>query len=132
LRLARQGPRPVALPEGGRAIADAVSRAARRRFLKLAAAGIGAAPLAMLAIGRRARAQQKVSEDDELARELGYRQDASTVDASKWPLYEKGHVCAKCQQFHGRQGDEWGPCDIFGGKLVRSKGWCSEWVERGS
>jgi hypothetical protein len=118
--------------EGGRAIADALSRAARRRFLKLAATGIGAAPFGVvLAIGR-ALAQQKVSEDDELARELGYRLDATTVDAGKWPLYEKGHVCAKCQQFHGRQGDEWGPCDIFSGKLVHASGWCSEWVERES
>jgi High potential iron-sulfur protein len=113
-------------------MADAVSRAARRRFLNLAAAGIGAAPLGLMLATGRARAQQKVSEEDELARELGYRQDASTVDAGKWPLYEKGHVCANCQQFHGRQGDEWGPCDIFSGKLVHAKGWCSEWVERGS
>ena len=78
----------------------------------------------MLAM-RRARAQEKVSEDEELARQLGYKQDASQVDASKWPLYERSHVCAKCQFFHG-QAHEWGACDVFGGKLVHSQGWCSE------
>jgi hypothetical protein len=113
------------------ASADAVSHNARRRFLKLAAAGITAAPFGTMLVMPRARAQEKVSEDDELARQLGYKQDAGQVDASKWPLYEKGHVCAKCQLFHGQQGDEWGPCDVFGGKLVHSEGWCSEWTERG-
>jgi hypothetical protein len=112
-------------------MAKAVPRDARRRFLKLATAGIAAAPFYGMPMIRRARAQEKVSEDDELARQLGYKQDASQVDASKWPLYEKGHVCAKCQLFHGKQGDEWGPCDVFGGKFVRSQGWCSEWTERG-
>jgi High potential iron-sulfur protein len=113
-----------------RIMADAVSDEARRRFLKLAAAGIAAAPLGGLPAMRQARAQERVSEDDKLARQVGYKQDANQVDASKWPLYEKGHVCAKCQFFHGRQGDEWGSCDVFGGKLVHSRGWCSEWTAR--
>jgi hypothetical protein len=111
-------------------MAKAVSHKARRRFLKLAIAGISAAPFCGTPMIRLARSQEKVSEDEELAQQLGYKQDASQIDASKWPLYEKGHVCAKCQLFHGQQGDGWGPCDVFGGKLVHSQGWCSEWTER--
>jgi hypothetical protein len=110
---------------------DEVARKARRRLLKLALPGIAAVQLGGLLAARQAHALEKVREDDELARQVGYKQDASQVDASKWPLYEKGHVCAKCQFFHGRQGDEWGPCEVFGGKLVRSRGWCSEWTGRG-
>ena len=111
-------------------MSDAVFPTARRRFLKLAAVGIAAARLGGMIAMRRARAQEKVREDDELARQVGYRQDASQVDATKWPLYEKGHVCAQCQFFHGRTGDEWGPCEVFGGKLVHLSGWCSEWSAR--
>jgi hypothetical protein len=112
-------------------LSGAVSRnIRRRRFLKLAAAGITAAPLGGMLVMRRARGQEKVSEDEELAQQLGYKQDAGQVDARKWPMYEKGHVCARCQLFHGQQGDEWGPCDVFNSKLVHSQGWCSEWTER--
>ncbi len=113
-------------------MADAVSRQARRRFLKLATAGVAAAPFGGLLAMRRARAEEKVSEDDELAKQLGYKQDASQVDASQWPDYANGHVCANCQLFHGQKGDEWGACDLFGGNLVNAKGWCQGWTERGA
>jgi High potential iron-sulfur protein len=109
---------------------DAHSRAARRRFLKLAIAGMAAAPMAGLLPMRRARSQEKVSEDDELAQQLGYRHDASEVDPAEWPDYVEGHVCANCQLYEGEQAAEWGPCQIFGGQLVAAQGWCQAWIER--
>jgi High potential iron-sulfur protein len=111
-------------------MADAVARKARRRFLKLATAGVAAAPFGGMLAMRRARAQDKLSPDDELAQQLGYHEDASQVDANEWPDYVEGHVCAQCQLFKGQAGEEWGPCDIFGGQLVHAKGWCQAWVER--
>ena len=111
-------------------MADTTSRHARRRFLKLATAGMAAAPLGGVCLARLAQAQEKVEEDDELAQQLGYKQDASEVDPNEWPDYQEGHVCANCQLYHGEEGAEWGPCDIFGGRLVHAKGWCMSWLEK--
>lgn len=109
---------------------DDRSRQARRRFLKLVLAGVAAAPLSAGLAARRARAQERVEEDEELAQELGYVHDASEVDPAEWDTYEEGQTCANCQLYHGEDGEEWGPCDIFGGNLVHADGWCSAWVPR--
>jgi hypothetical protein len=109
---------------------DAASRQARRRFLKLATAGMAAAPFAGMLVMRRARSQEKVSEDDELAQQLGYKEDASEVDPAEWPDYVEGHVCANCQLYEGEEGEDWGPCQIFGGQLVAAEGWCQAWIEK--
>jgi hypothetical protein len=111
-------------------MADTVSQEARRRFLKLATAGVAAAPFGGMLVMRRARAQEKVDPKSELAQQLGYTPDASTVDASQWPTYQKNQTCSNCQLFHAKEGEEWGPCDLFGGQLVHAKGWCSGWTER--
>jgi hypothetical protein len=111
-------------------MADSVSRQARRRFLKLATAGMAAAPFCAARLARHAHAQERVEEDEELAQQLGYKHDASEVDPEEWPDYEQGEVCANCQLYRGGQGAEWGPCDIFGGKLVNANGWCLSWLER--
>ena len=109
---------------------DTASRQARRRFLKLAGAGVAAVPLGGACISRLAHAQERVEEDDELAQQVGYKHDASEVDPEEWPDYEEGEVCANCQLYHGEEGAEWGPCDIFGGQLVHANGWCVSWLER--
>ena len=108
----------------------AASRHARRRFLELATAGVAAAPFAGMLTIRRARSQEKMSEDDELAQQLGYKEDASAVDTAEWPDYAEGHTCANCQLYEGAEGEEWGPCQIFGGQLVAAAGWCQGWVEK--
>ena len=105
---------------------DAATREARRRFLKLAAAGVAGGMLMV----RRARGQEKVSEDDELAQQLGYKEYASEVDPAQWPDYVEGHVCAGCQLYEGHEGEAWGLCQIFGGQLVSANGWCQAWIER--
>src|SRR4029453_17834830 len=97
-------------------MADTVSRRARRRFLKLASAGLAAVPFCGACVTRSALAQERVEENEEMAQQLGYKHDASQVDPNEWPDYQEGHTCANCQLFHGEEGAEWGPCDIFGGK----------------
>lgn len=111
-------------------MAESRSQQARRRFLKLAMAGVAVTPLYGRLSLRRARAQERVEEDEEMAKELGYVHDASEVDPSQSPTYEEGQLCSNCQLFHGQEGEEWGACDIFGGRLVNAQGWCSSWVRR--
>jgi hypothetical protein len=91
---------------------------------------MAAAPFMGLLAPRRAHSQEKVSEDDELAQQLGYKEDASEVDPAEWPDYVEGHVCANCQLYEGEEGAEWGPCQIFGGQLVAAQGWCQAWIEK--
>jgi hypothetical protein len=102
---------------------------ARRRFLKMVVAGAAVLPACALA-AKRARAQEKVSPDDELAQQLGYVEDVSEVDAGTWPSYEDGQNCANCQLYVGSEGDAEAPCEIFGGSLVVAGGWCSAWIAK--
>jgi len=109
---------------------DTASRHARRRFLEIAALGVVAAPLCGALLGRPARAQEKVPEDDEIAQQLGYKHFATDVDPNEWASYVEGNTCANCQLYEGAEGEEWGPCQIFGGNLVNANGWCQAWLER--
>ena len=61
---------------------------------------------------------------DPVARSLGYHQDASTIDAAKYPKHVAGQACRKCVQFKGGATDAWAPCTIFIGKQVNANGWC--------
>ena len=109
---------------------EVASAQARRRFLKLATAEIVVVPVGSMLVMRRAVGQEQVSEDDEMAQQLGYVEDASEVDAAAWPTYAEGQHCANCQLFEGAEGEATGPCQIFGGNLVTAQGWCSAWIER--
>lgn len=98
----------------------------RRQFI------ITAVPAA-LAIGATTRAlaqPAKVDENDAAAKALGYKQDATKVDATKYPSYAKGKACSGCQLYQGKAGDAWAPCAIFGGKQVAASGWCTAWVKK--
>lgn len=104
----------------------------RRTFLKSAAA---AAPAGAVIVCGRATAQDDlphVTDDDPTAKALAYVHDASMVDKSN-PLaarYEPGQMCSNCVQLQGNEGDEWRPCPIFPGKLVKATGWCSVWAAK--
>ena len=108
---------------------ERVSDQARRRFLRMAVAGAAALPVCALT-ARRLRAQEQVDPSDEVAQQLGYVEDASEVDPEEWPNYEDGQLCSNCDLYEAAEGDEWGPCQIFGGDLVAAGGWCSAWVEQ--
>jgi len=75
----------------------------------------------------RARAQAAaphISEDDPLAKALGYKSDGSAIDKSKYPTYKPGQTCGQCRFFQGKAGEAWGPCQVLGNKGVNAKGWC--------
>ncbi len=72
----------------------------------------------------------QVDENGAQAMGLGYRHDATTVDASMQTRYQAGQQCANCVLFQG--GDaEWGGCPLFAGKVVKRTGWCSAYSAAG-
>lgn len=97
----------------------------RRRFLAGASTAIGAAAL-VGALPRQARADDlpHLSPTDATAQTLGYVEDATKADKAKFPTYAAGNSCANCNFFQGGTA-AWGGCQLFPGKAVAAKGWCS-------
>lgn len=87
---------------------------------------------ALAAAARSASAQQsaRLQETDTAAVALGYRQDASKVDAAKYPAYAVGRNCGNCQLFAAKGNEEWAPCAAVGNRQVNAKGWCVAWVKK--
>jgi hypothetical protein len=100
----------------------------RRRFLVLAGTGVCA-----VAIAGRVRAEDlpKLAENDPTATALGYREDATKVDATKFPTHKAGQTCANCKFFQGTDKTATAGCQLFPGKSVASKGWCSAYNAKG-
>ncbi|PQV44175.1 high-potential iron-sulfur protein [Paraburkholderia sp. BL21I4N1] len=98
----------------------------RRRFM-ITAASLASATL----LSDESRADvTAVSETDPTAEALGYKRDATRVDKAKYPKYVAGQACVNCQLYQGKPGASTGPCPIYGGKLVDSRGWCSAYVKK--
>jgi hypothetical protein len=96
----------------------------RRHMLALTASAIGGG-LLTAAIPRCARAEDlpHLAESDSTAVALGYREDATKVDPTKYATHKAGQTCANCRFFGGT--GAWGGCQLFPGKAVTAKGWCS-------
>ena len=106
-----------------------------RRTALACLAGTFAGTLASTLIGtvadvRRAGAAElaKLDVKDPAAAALGYVENASRVDAKKFPSYVKGSQCENCLQLQGSAGSAYRPCSLFPGKLVAVSGWCSGWT----
>lgn len=65
-----------------------------------------------------------LTETDPTAQALGYRADAAQVDAAKFPQHQAGQTCASCKFFQA------GACQLFPGKQVSDKGWCSAFAPK--
>lgn len=103
----------------------------RRQFLQLAVFGAGAAALSTVLIGKaRAADLPHLTLDDATAKALGYVEDTTKVDAAKYPNHTPAQDCAACSFYQGTAGSEYGPCTLFPGKAVHSKGWCSGFVAK--
>ena len=116
----------------------------RRDFVKGTLLTIAAAPAAITA-GNAALAHAQaaptapVSEDDPMAKALGYYHDATKVDLTKYPKRagEEGakQFCSNClllapnseTTVAGHEG-KWGKCTVITGGLVSLNGWCNSWV----
>ncbi len=75
-------------------------------------------------------ADNHVDEKDPTASALGYKHDATKVDAKKYPTYKAGAVCANCQFYQGKANDAWAACPLLGGKQANAKGWCSGYAKK--
>ena len=84
----------------------------------------------LLGLGNASAAAATLSETDPAATALGYKADASKVDAKKYPNFVAGRRCADCQLYGGKTSDATAPCSAFGGKLVSAKGWCLAWAKK--
>lgn len=92
-------------------------------FMQLAATGAAIAAF-------DAHAQAKVDPKDAQAQSLGYVEDTTKADAKKFPNHTNAQMCGGCQLYQGKASDAAGPCGVFAGKLVASKGWCSAWTKK--
>lgn len=106
-------------------MSNSAERPTRRRFLKLAATGAVAAPIAITVLPRLALADElpHLDPNDPTAKALAYTPDAATAKGNA--AYKPGADCANCTFYQGKAGDEWGPCMLFPGKSVHVKGWCA-------
>ena len=103
----------------------------RRNILKIGSIAVATAASGTMAGRALAQgAQPRLDEKDAQAQALGYRHDAAKVDRKKFATYQPGQSCGNCQQFQGKPGAAWAPCQIFSGKQVNTKGWCSAWVKK--
>ncbi|MDT8453533.1 MAG: high-potential iron-sulfur protein [Gammaproteobacteria bacterium] len=99
----------------------------RRKFLRILTVGSAMVPLNSLLLRNSAFAQQeKLSEDDPLAKSLNYTHDATKATSSQ---REEDQFCYNCQLLQGDEG-EWRPCLAFSNKLVNANGWCSAYVRK--
>jgi len=97
----------------------------RRRFFALAGTGAEAA----LVVGTLPRAAfaddlPHLTIDDPTAKALNYTEDATKAAAP----HQAGQACANCNFFVGT--GAYGPCQLFPGKAVNAKGWCSGYAKK--
>lgn len=128
-------------------IPNVTTHAQRRSFINLGLKGIAVVPFgATVWLTSAGEAQAKgaasvsiqparLPETDPQAKTLGYKADASMVDATIFKRKNE-QVCANCQLYSGSAGSETGPCAIFSYRLhpklnqpyeVSAKGWCKSW-----
>ena len=103
--------------------------AERRRLLKLAALGLAAAPFASSFFATPARAADAPMVDeaaDPTAKALGYHCEGGKNPART----DKTAFCDGCMFFTANPGGKSGACQLFPGKSVCAKGWCSSWQKK--
>lgn len=98
----------------------------RRVFMMQVAFGASAVAASQV----MAQGAPLVAETDGNAVALGYKADASKVDAKKYPARKPTHACSNCALYGGKATDAAGGCPLFAGKSVAAKGWCSAYAPK--
>lgn len=101
----------------------------RRVFVMSVVAASGAL-VAARASAQAAAAAPVLSETDPQAVALGYKADNTKVDKAKYPQHVAGQMCSGCKFFQGKPTDAAAPCQLFSGKQVAGKGWCSAYSKK--
>jgi len=99
----------------------------RRAFVMSVVAGTSA--LAAARVDAQAAAP-KLEESDPQAAALGYKADATKVDKAKYPQHAATQVCGGCNFYQGKPTDAMAPCQLFAGKQVAGKGWCTAFAKK--
>lgn len=119
-------------------------KTSRREFLKKAGLALATFPIVFGASNislQCAEAQPLVPvnpETDPVAKALGYFEDASKVDTTKYPKRKapegSNQFCKTCvllqqggMKIPGKEGD-WGKCSLYQSGLVNVNGWCMSWA----
>ena len=80
-----------------------------------------------------AKEKPPLSESDSTAQELGYKEDNTKVDTTKFPKKAgeagKNQKCSLCK-FYSAIDAKHGDCMIFVNNTVMANGWCSYWEKR--
>jgi hypothetical protein len=110
-------------------------RPGRRQWLKLSSIAVVTVAAARSggALAQAAKSgtpAKRVEENEPQAQQLGYKHDAAKVDKAKFPKFQADQLCSNCNFYKAKATDPWGPCDIFAGREVAAKGWCSAWVKK--
>ncbi|TVR58054.1 MAG: twin-arginine translocation signal domain-containing protein [Candidatus Competibacteraceae bacterium] len=107
-------------------MSDHTADDSRRRFIKLTAIGLAAAPFANVLSSGAARAAEleMLDESDPMAVALKYKADATESERQ-----DDTHLCSNCNLYTSTD-EEAGPCTLFPGKLVAADGWCVAWVKK--
>lgn len=91
---------------------------------------VGAGAIATTRLVQAQSAAPLVQETEPQAIALGYKNDATKVDAVKYPKYAAGQNCANCALYQGKPADSAAGCPLFAGKQVSAKAWCSAWAKK--
>jgi hypothetical protein len=100
----------------------------RRQFFATVGVAAGSVALGTL-VAKNATAADlpQLKETDSLAVTMNYKEDSTKVDGKKFPNHKADQTCSNCQFYQGGTAAT-GPCQIFAGKSVASKGWCQVWA----
>jgi hypothetical protein len=98
---------------------------ARRRFIKIAAAGVAAAPFGSALLSGQAHAQTYVSETAPTAKALNFVHDAAKSTLRK----DTKARCDNCNFYTVKTAGKDGNCTVLQG-LVPAAGWCTSWVPK--
>lgn len=102
------------------------SNPSRRAFVLTVVAGSSALAASRVA----AQAAPVLAETDPQAVALGYKADNTKVDKAKYPQHAAGQMCSGCNFFQGKPTDAMAPCQLFAGKQVAGKGWCTAYAKK--
>jgi hypothetical protein len=99
----------------------------RREFFRLAGGAVGAVALANTILPSIARGADlpHLTLDDPTAKALNYTEDATKAGAP----HQAGQECSNCNFYQGGA-TGYGPCQLFAGKAVNAKGWCSGYAKK--
>jgi len=71
-----------------------------------------------------------LSATDPQAVALGYNPDNTKVDKAKYAQHAAGQMCSGCNFYQGKATDAMAPCQLFAGKQVTGKGWCTAFAKK--